>query len=133
MYQLVVTYKKNKYKSNFDEEFHNFFIKNGLKVYDKDMSFSIRRDNDHSNVVRYVAESHEDLKNQSFYFETFFKMNKLWKEQKWKRDNNLKDYSGDGWFCGVIDDDIERPLTEYISTRIEFIDTSRTVEFDNLI
>lgn len=133
MYQLVVTYKKNNYKSNFDEEFHNYFIKNGLKVYDKDISFIIRHDNGHNNVVRYVAEFHDDLKNQSFYFETFFKMNKLWKEQKWKRDNNLKDYSGDGWFCGVFEDGIERPLTDYISARIEFIDTSRTVELDKLI
>ena len=135
MYQLVVTYKKNKCKSNFDDEIHNYIIKNGLKVYDENTQIVSRHTNETNNVIRYVAVKDEDLKNQSYYFEIFFKMNNLWKDQKWKRHNESFDYTGDGWFCGNLEEKeiTPRPITEYISARLEFIDTSRTINLDNLI
>lgn len=134
MYQLVVTYKKSNQKSNFDEEIHNYFIKNGMKAYDSGHITS-RQSNECDKVVRYIAEKSDNLRNQSFYFNVFFKMVKLWKEQKWKRENQMKIYNEDGWFCGEIpeNDNKPRPITDYITSRLEFIDTTRTIEIDDLI
>ena len=135
MYQLVVTYKKNKCNSNFDEEIHNYLIKNGMKVYDENIQVISRSSNETNNVVRYIADKETELKNQSYYFEIFFNMNKLWKNQKWKRHNEMASYTGDGWFCGTLEENETepRPITEYISARLEFIDTSRTINLNNLI
>ena len=135
MYQLVVTFKKNKCNSNFDSEIHNYLIKNGMKVYDENTQIVSRHTNEVNTVIRYVSEKDAELKNQSYYFEIFFNMNKLWKEQKWKRHNESLSYTGDGWFCGKLEENDEspRPITDYISARLEFIDASRTINLDNLI
>lgn len=136
MYQLVVTYKKNTCKSNFDTEIHEFLTKNGLKIYDNNMMTVSRVSNDYEVILRYVMRDKENRRNQNMYFEIFFKMINLWKNQKWKRHNELNDYTGDGWFCGNLSEDdakSQRSITEYISARLEFIDTSRTINLDNLI
>ena len=135
MHQLVVTYKKNKCNSNFDGEIHNYLIKNGMKVYDENIQVISRSSNETNNVVRYIADKETELKNQSYYFEIFFNMNKLWKNQQWKRHNEMASYTGDGWFCGSLDESETEPraITEYISARLEYIDTSRTINLNNLI
>ena len=47
----------------------------------------------------------------------------------------MKIYNEDGWFCGEIpeNDNKPRPITDYITSRLEFIDTTRTIEIDDLI